>query len=37
MLQNTTNMNGGMWQTGSVADVSCWLLSSFPFFCLYSY
>jgi adenylyl- and sulfurtransferase ThiI len=23
MLQNTTNMNGGMWQTGSVADVSC--------------
>jgi hypothetical protein len=23
MLQNTTNMNGGMWQTGLVADVSC--------------
>jgi hypothetical protein len=23
MLQNTTNMNGGMWQPGSVADVSC--------------
>jgi hypothetical protein len=23
MLQNTTNMNDGMWQTGSVADVSC--------------
>jgi hypothetical protein len=23
MLQNTTNMNGGMLQTGSVADVSC--------------
>jgi chromosome segregation ATPase len=23
MLQNTSNMNGGMWQTGSVADVSC--------------
>jgi hypothetical protein len=23
MLQNTTNMNGGMWQTGSVTDVSC--------------
>jgi hypothetical protein len=22
MLQNTSNMNGGMWQTGSVADVS---------------
>jgi hypothetical protein len=23
MLQNTTKMNGGMWQTGSVKDVSC--------------
>jgi hypothetical protein len=22
MLHNTSNMNGGMWQTGSVADVS---------------
>jgi hypothetical protein len=22
MLQNTTNMNGGMWQTGLVSDVS---------------
>jgi hypothetical protein len=21
MLQNTTNMNVGMWQTGSVADI----------------
>jgi hypothetical protein len=26
MLQNTTYINGGMWQTGSDADVSCLLL-----------
>jgi hypothetical protein len=29
MLPNTTNMNGGMWQTRSLSDVSSWLLSSF--------
>jgi hypothetical protein len=33
MLHNTSNLNGGMWSSMAVGDVSCWL--SFAFFVIY--
>jgi hypothetical protein len=35
MLKNTSNMNEGMWQSTSVAEVSFWLVLSTSFAFLY--